>query len=46
MEEIIKNIIEAIVILFSIIQGMATLAMPFYVIKIYRKLEEIEKKKE
>ena len=46
MIEIIKNIVGVIVILLSIIQGIVTLAMPFYVIKIYQKLEEIEKKKE
>ena len=45
MIEIIKNIIEAIVVLWSVIQEIVTLAMPFYVIKIYQKLEEIEKKK-
>ena len=44
MIEIIKNIIGAILVLWSVIQGIATLAMPFYVIRIYQKLEEIEKK--
>lgn len=44
MIEIIKNIIGAILVLWSVIQGITTLAMPFYVIRIYQKLEEIEKK--
>lgn len=41
---IIKDFIERILVLLAVIQGIVTLAMPFYVIKIYQKLEEIEKK--